>query len=84
MKLGDLIKDRLTGFTGVMVAETRWLNGCVRIVLHPTKLSKDGQPGLDHTFDANQCEVVKAEFFKTSEAENVKRPGGPMPDAVRR
>lgn len=30
IQLGDKVKDTITGFTGVAVCISKWLNGCVR------------------------------------------------------
>lgn len=55
--LGCKAKDRISGFTGVVVAITEWLNGCQRVTIQPEEL-KDGKPIENHTFDAEQIEVV--------------------------
>ena len=44
--LGDVAKDTITGFEGVVVAQSKWLHGCVRMTLQPREL-KEGKP-LDH------------------------------------
>ena len=44
VQLGDLCKDTVTGFEGVCVARTEWLNGCWRMTLQSAKLDKDGKP----------------------------------------
>lgn len=31
VELGDIAKDEVSGFQGVVVAVTNWLNGCNRI-----------------------------------------------------
>lgn len=30
IKLGDSVKEKITGFAGIAVAKTSWLSGCVR------------------------------------------------------
>lgn len=79
LELGDIAKDRITGFTGVVVAKTFWINGCIRLTLQPQKLKKgDGSPIDNQTFDCEQLEVVKQKVVEQS------RPhGGPMPDIRR-
>lgn len=59
IKLGDLARDTITGFTGVVVAETKWLHGCVRLTLQPKALH-DGKPIESQTFDSPQLELVPA------------------------
>lgn len=60
IRLGDLVRDRVTGFTGIATARTEWLNKCVRWQLQPREL-KDGKVQPPEVFDEEQCEVVEAE-----------------------
>lgn len=55
IKLGQKVKDSLTGNTGTVVARTTWLHGCVRVVVQPEG-SKDGAP-LD-VFSIDEPQVV--------------------------
>lgn len=71
--LGALVKDRITGFTGIVMANVFWLNGCVRCSVQPQEL-KDGKPIDMEAFDEQQLDLVKAK----TEPEKPKR-GGPMP-----
>jgi hypothetical protein len=57
--LGDLVKDRVTGFTGVIMARTQWFNGCVRYLLQATALKPDGGTVDEHNFDEEQIELVE-------------------------
>lgn len=58
LKLGDKVKDRVSGFEGVAIARTVWLNGCVRWTIQPDGLDKDGKLREANTFDDHQLEVV--------------------------
>lgn len=58
IKLGDVAKDKITGFEGAVVAISYWLNSCERITLQPPSLDKDGVPLKDSTFDSPQLELV--------------------------
>lgn len=78
IKLGDIAKDKVTGFTGVVVAQTTWLNNCVRLTLQPTSLSKDGAPRPSETFDEYQVELVKR-----SAVPGKQDHGGPAPAPTR-
>jgi hypothetical protein len=40
-KLGEILKDRVTGFTGVVMGRTEYFTGCIHYGLQATKL-KDG------------------------------------------
>ena len=81
LKLGDLAKCKITGFEGVIVARTDWINGCVRMALQAKTLDKDGKPLVPETFDVEQLELVKPEVHEKGEAS-----GGPCDDrtALRR
>ena len=60
IKLGDKARDSISGFVGVVVAITEWLNGCQRILIQPQMLH-EGKPVESQTFDAEQVEVVLPE-----------------------
>lgn len=55
--LGCRAKDSITGFEGIVVAATEWLNGCQRITIQPTEL-REGKPVDSLTFEVEQLEVI--------------------------
>jgi hypothetical protein len=72
IKLGDQVRDKVTGFAGVAVARTQWLHGCDRIAIQPP-VDKDGKLPDNASFDIMSVELVKAEKpVKTSKT------GGPQ------
>jgi len=77
---GDKVKHSITGFTGIVVARSEWLNGCRRYGVEATKLSKDGDR-LESHFDEGELGLVKARAIKIERA--AAPPGGPMPDEKR-
>ena len=56
-QLGDRVKCKVTGFKGIVVAITQWLNGCVRVSVKPEDL-KDNKPQDAVGFDQEEVEVV--------------------------
>jgi hypothetical protein len=74
IQLGDRVKDKVTGYTGIVVARTEWLNGCVRITVQNEKL-KDGQVQPDFTFDEFQLTLLKGKVVTSGGRET----GGPIP-----
>jgi len=44
IRLGDVAKDRVTGFEGVTVARIEYLNGCIQYQLQPAGLGEKGLP----------------------------------------
>lgn len=77
-ELGDIAKDTITGFQGVVIGITKWLHGCRRITIQPQSL-KDGKPLEAHGFDEPQVKIIKkAAFAETADT------GGPKPEPLRR
>lgn len=74
IKLGDRVKDTITGFTGVVICISQWLHGCRRITLQPEQLI-NGKMIESQTFDEPQLKVVKGSVT-TGES----RTGGPKPE----
>lgn len=79
--LGAKARDTITGFTGVVVARTQWINGCVRLTLQATEL-KDGKPLDLLTFDEPQLALVVDEPAPAAAPAGERR-GGPQPEPVR-
>jgi hypothetical protein len=75
IQLGDKCKDTVTGFEGICVARTEWLNGCWRMTLQSEKLDKDGKPQDGVTFDEPQLVVTKPKKVATGPRDT----GGPAP-----
>lgn len=69
VKLGDKVKDKLTGFEGIVMGRTEYLNGCVSIGILPIEL-KDGKPQDWVWIDEQRVDI-------TSKADR----GGPQPKA---
>ena len=83
VQLGDLARDKITGFTGVVECISEWLNSCRRITITPIEL-KDGQPMESRTFDGPQVEVVEAGYFDKPRIKKGEKTGGPsIPPANR-
>lgn len=75
--MGDVAKDTITGFEGVVVARTKWLHGCERLTIQPQSLH-DGKPVESATFDEPQLALVRrAVQLGTTDG------GGPRPEPSR-
>lgn len=57
--LGDRVKDSITGFAGIVIARTEYLNGCARYQLQCETLDKDGKPQEWQSFDEMQLKLLK-------------------------
>lgn len=79
--LGDIVKDSITPFKGVVVGRTEWLNGCIRYALQSQKLDTNGTPTDFQQFD--EAQLVLVEEKKTKKATKAEdRTGGPRKDSV--
>lgn len=78
IRLGDEVKDRISGFRGIVIAITQWFNGCSRITVATRKIGSDGKP-VDHTFDEPQLELVRAGALPRPSIDVIERTkGGPV------
>lgn len=79
VELGDKVRDKVTGFTGIAVSRIFWLYGCNRIGIQPP-VGKDGKRPETEYFDEPQCEVVKKGVIKTglSKHPTEAETGGPI------
>ncbi len=67
VKLGDRVKDRISGFKGVVTGRTEYLYGCIRLMVEPEGLH-DGKPIDSQWFDEQRCDES-----------SLAAVGGPMP-----
>jgi len=74
IELGDEIKDTVTGFKGIAVAKTDWLNGCTRWTIQPS-VDKEGKVPPAECFDETQLVLVK----RKKVAQGRHDTGGPIP-----
>lgn len=65
--LGDVARDRISGFRGVVTARTEWLYGCIRVALAPTLLKESGELREAEWFDENQVDVVERSYERPRE-----------------
>lgn len=59
VKLGQTVKDRLTGFAGVVTARVEYLTGCAQVCVQPG-MKADGDFREARYFDETRIEVTDA------------------------
>ncbi len=79
IRLGDKVKDSITGLTGIAVARSTYLNGCDHIAIQG--MAKDGKVPDMVWFDEPQIVLVKAKVKVVRRNKNI---GGPKPAPVLR
>ena len=57
-QLGDRVRDRITGLTGIVTSTTTWLHGCIRLGVQPEALI-EGKPVEERYYDQSQLVVVE-------------------------
>lgn len=71
-KLGDKVRDKVTGFTGIMSVLSIYLTGCSRAGVQP-KIGEDGKVPEAMYFDLPMLEVLESEVVTPIPTEK----GGP-------
>ena len=79
IELGDKVKDTVTGFSGIAVCRSTYLQGCVRFGVQG-QVTKNEAPAEWQYFDEPQLKVVKKNAIKQGN----KKPGGYKPDNAMR
>jgi hypothetical protein len=79
LKLGDRVKDKVSGYKGVIIGEHQWLYGCKRLTIQSEEL-KDGKPIDTICIDEPQAQLVKSGVVKSGDDTPVQQSrvrGGP-------
>ena len=80
IKLGSLVKDRITGFQGIAIGRTEFGYGCVHIRVQAKGLGDDGAPIPVQTFDDQRIEMLEP---PTKAFPELTRPAIKLGDLVR-
>jgi hypothetical protein len=83
IEMGDIAKDELTGFEGVVIGRTHWLTNCDRLTLQPQAVDKEGQPSKSNSFDITHCRLVKKGVIACSTFQANMRPELALGDIAR-
>jgi hypothetical protein len=79
IQLGSEVMDLVTGFKGIAMGRTLFLNGCARIGVQPP-MDKDGKIPDAQWFDEPQLKVLKEGKVKVGSRDT----GGPCPSTPQR
>ncbi len=72
IKLGDKVKDSITGFTGIVTGISSYLNGCVSMLVCSNKLDSEGKE-VSEWFDEQRV-AGKSEEIRATAGGPQKRP----------
>lgn len=75
-EFGAKVRDKVTGFEGVVTARCEYMTGCIQYVVVPT-VDKDGKEGKSTWMDEARMELVPVEKEKIAVVKK-KDSGGPQ------
>ena len=78
IKLGNKVRDMVTGLEGIAISRIEYLNGCVQYGVRP-KVDKDGK-----SRDAEYIDIAELKVVGKGVAVDAEPNGGPVPDGVPR
>ena len=61
---GDKVREKITGYEGIIIACDFWQTGCFRYCVKPQML-KDGLPQDGHWIDEMNLEIIKEKPIKS-------------------
>lgn len=82
VRLGDLARDKVTGFEGIVIGITEYLYNCRRPILQPRGLDSNGKTIDSQAFDEDQLDIVTPGVI-SSKRTPVEH-GGPLATPTRR
>lgn len=87
VKLGDKVKDVITGFEGIATGWLQYIHGCKRLLIAPP-VDKDGKLLDGQWFDEQRVELIEAREIPDTTKGAATLPGGidadPRPETPRR
>lgn len=85
INLGDKVRDKISGMSGIATAVCEFLYGCRRIAIQSMEL-KDGRPVENVYFDEDQVEPLEVDplQLRPKSAPKLAVTGGPRDDPKRR
>jgi hypothetical protein len=79
IKMGQTVKDLITGFEGVVTGHCEYISGCDQLLVQK-KVDKDGNKQDGIWFDVQRLRVVDSEVISL---DNSKTPGPDMAAPVK-
>ena len=82
IKLGQEVKDRVTGFKGIVIGRTEYLHGCLRLLVQPPLHKDKGLPdGV--SFDEPDLEIIGDGVYVPPKPKPEKPLHGPRRETTR-
>jgi hypothetical protein len=84
IQLGDLVKDEITGFEGIVTGKHKWIHGCKRYSVQPRNLDKDNKPIAAQSFDEPQLILLTKRAELKQSVRTTGMTGGPRDEPSQR
>ncbi len=65
IKLGQKVKDKISGFEGIAIVRVTALNGCIQYAVKPMYLDKDGKIPQSESIDQQQLKIIDEKSITT-------------------
>ena len=77
VRLGQMGRDKITGYEGIVMAKSQYLTGCDMILLAPVTLDKEGKRKEGEWFDDVRVEPIGTSVLELRKptAAPVEKPG---------
>ena len=62
---GDEVEDIITGYRGLVITRSKFITGCDRYYVRPTKLTKEGKFLEGESFDENTLKLVSEKYSRS-------------------
>lgn len=63
-KLGEVLRDKITGYIGVVMGRTEYMTGCTHYGLLSPELTKDGKIAEYEWIDESRLELTKKQAVR--------------------
>ncbi len=77
-QLGDKVRDRINGFTGVITGRSEFLYGCIQVLVAPLTITPEGKHPDSVWLDEGRVEVIEEGAHERPASAPI-RTGGPQP-----
>lgn len=75
IELGDKVKSKYSGFTGVVISKTSWINGCTQFGIVPKCDKNNKNPECEDIDEASLEIISKGKLIKQDEDGGPNRRG---------
>jgi hypothetical protein len=74
LMLGQIVKDQVSGFSGVITARVQYITGCNQYLVRPQGLDDKGKIQEGHYFDEDTLIILPKKSLRLK----IHNPGGPQ------